>query len=218
MFNDLRTLDVLCLVFSWIFIIPNRWFSGIILTIISIILYLFARKSALRVQRAYAFHLYVFLAIFPFTILSITSSLWLFDKANIAISNYTLLILGFVILAFFLAFQLFQSMFLQSKEKSIESGRLVNSNKWDLTSSLQYSSKQKAATQIATGCLSPLVIGLAFYLGRNLHGDTEIFIRGIGVFFFGFVLLIGFAAYQLAIIPALLRWEKETGSKIDLSF
>ena len=218
LFNGIRSLSFLCLLFSWIFIIPNRWNLGILLTIFSVLSYLFARRNAFRVKRAYLYHLYVFLAIFPFTMLSVAASLWLFDKANINIPNYTSLILGFVVLTFLSGFRLFQGMFLKSKEANIESGRLnVNPGEWDLDSPLQHSPTQRNALQTSAGCLSPLIIALAFYLARNLRGDTEIFLRGSGVFFFGFILMIGYAAYQLAIIPVLLGWEKEIGRQINLA-
>lgn len=218
LFKEIRSLSIFCLLFSWIFIAPNRWNVGIILTIFSVLSYLFARRNAFKVKRAYLYHLYVFLAIFPFTLLSVAASLWLLDKANISIPNYTSLILGFVVLTFLSAFWLFQSMFLKSKEANIESGRLnANSGKWDLNSPLQHSPKQRNTLQTSAGCLSPLVIALAFYLARNLEGGAEIFLRGSGVFFFGFILMIGYAVYQLSVVSVLLSWEKEIGKQINLS-
>jgi len=218
LFNGIRSLSFLCLLFSWIFIIPNRWNLGILLTIFSVLSYLFARRNAFKVERAYLYHLYVFFGIFPFTVLSIAASLWLFDKANIDIPNYPSIILSFVALTFLSAFRLFQGMFLKSKEANIESGRLnVNSSEWNLGSPLQHSPTQRRELQTSAGCLSPLIIALAFYLARNLRGDIEIFIRGSGVFFFGFILMIGYTAYQLAVVPALLKWEKEIGKQINLA-
>lgn len=218
LFKGIRTLSLLCLFFSWIFIVPNRWNAGVALSIISILTFLLGRRGALELKRAYLYHLYVFLAIFPFTVLCVAASLWLFESAEVNVPHFHLSISSLVILSFGAAFWLFQSMFLKSREANIKSGRLdLNAHRWDLGAPLQHSNTQRNSFQPPVGCLSPLVIALAFYLARNLHGDSEIYLRASGVFFFGFLLMIGYAAYQLAVSAALLKWERQSGGPIELS-
>lgn len=217
-FKGIRTLGLLGLFFSWIFIVPNRWSTGVALSIIGVLTFLLVRRGALGLKRAYVYHLYVFLAIFPFTVLCVAASLWLFDSAEVGVPQFRLSIISLVIFSFGAAFWLFQSMFRKSREANSKSGRLdLNARKWDLGAPLQHSNTQRQRFRASVGCLSPFVIALAFYLTRNLQGDSEIYLRASGVFFFGFLLMIGYGAYQLAVSAALLKWEKELGGPIELS-
>ena len=214
-FNGIRFIYFLCLTFSWIFIIPNPWKLGILLTLISVLTYVFSRKKANTEKRAYLYHLYVFLSFFPFSVLSVLASLRLFEKSIIDVQHY-LLITGTILLVFLFTFQLFQRMLTKSKRDIIKSGRLdIYSKTWNLCVPLRFLANQKKITSI--GCISPLITALAFYFARNLTGDAEMLLRASMLFFFGFSLMLG-AAYQLSIVSVIMTWEKEIGAPINISF
>jgi hypothetical protein len=186
--------------------------------IFNLIVLIILVKEIKKVKRAYLFHVIIYIMSLSVAAMILSGTVWfIFEKGEFDNKSIWFIAASTTVtlLSFWSELRTVRSALRSSLTQIIKAGRLnLQEGQWNLSAELKLNSwKPDNINQLAK--LSPIVTALGFALARSIEGGVQMYLFGICLYVFSFVIIWGYTKH-LAIALQLREWEILHNIKINL--